>query len=64
MKSLTEWEKNFVKKNKLNIKPKFHLMSENADVIGLENTLRFILRVSAGHEDGKYYLRRVRIQHL
>ena len=39
------------------VKPK--LSNPSVDIFGLENTLRFILRVSAGYDDGKEYLRKV-----
>eukprot|EP00959_Pyramimonas_sp_CCMP1952_P395860 8294513-Pyramimonas_sp.AAC.1 len=38
------------------VKPK--LSNPSVDIFGLENTLRFILRVSAGYDDGKEYLRK------
>eukprot|EP00240_Pyramimonas_obovata_P001541 CAMPEP_0118925722 /NCGR_PEP_ID=MMETSP1169-20130426/3563_1 /TAXON_ID=36882 /ORGANISM="Pyramimonas obovata, Strain CCMP722" /LENGTH=475 /DNA_ID=CAMNT_0006867101 /DNA_START=74 /DNA_END=1501 /DNA_ORIENTATION=+ len=59
MKALKNWDREHVVKNKLARKSKFMLTDAEADVIGLENTLRFILRVSAGYDDGSEYLRRV-----
>jgi len=59
MKFLKDWDYGHMDKDQVAHPKLFQLSNTNAEVRGLENTLRFVLRVSAGYDDGREYLRRV-----
>jgi len=59
MNELSTWDPGHVNKNRVADPKLFKLTNETADIFGLENTLRYIMRVSTGYDDGKEYLKRV-----
>jgi|AntAceMinimDraft_11_1070367.scaffolds.fasta_scaffold184428_1 hypothetical protein len=59
MNELSTWDPGHVNKNRVADPKLFKLTNETADIFGLENTLRYVMRVSTGYDDGKEYLKRV-----